>query len=98
MAYDDFAWGPSSAPIYTSRDAWASKGNTIDQRRIVGRRLRAVDALRHWPTLQHVFSSRFQQSDTGGAAQPRLELLLRQQHGHSIVDAADHGVRLGDDH
>jgi hypothetical protein len=50
----------------------ASSSDAIDQRRIVGRRLRAIDALRHRPALQRIRCYRLRRASTHNSTSVRL--------------------------
>ena len=59
--------------------------DAIDQRRIVGGRLRAIHARRHRPTSQHLLGRRSQQLGACAPIQLRLEVLLAEKDRHAVV-------------
>jgi hypothetical protein len=75
-----------------------SKVYTVDQRRILGRCLRAVHLPRYRPPLQQIVGRGLEQLNAGAAVQPRFEILFGQEDWHSIMYFGDKVVRLGDNH
>src|ERR1700730_9148190 len=66
--------------------------NRIGKGRVGGICTRAVHAFGNGPSLQDINASGLQQFDAGLTGNPRLEILLLEDYGHSIMNFGHKGI------